>query len=626
MATMTRSKSQLIRGFLPGQTFQHQNENVVRVSWLTTSRAEVNANLLLESLEERLGRWQVVDGDGPPVNRAPGFLRPVLDHADEYALLEPDGEVFYNVWPLVFRCTNPECLKVAIFDKPEEWRNAKGSPERCDRCRWPREQFEYMVVHTCGRDAPMPVPSCEVKDGDGRAHGYRYVYLQDTGSFETATWRCRYGSCNGRRISGMRYRPCSCGDGGYQHVTVRQERRFITQTFAFVSFDPTPMVRLQGAAGSEKVVVGSYLEFFDKDYERALGDVSKDRVDAEAKWRTMKAALEATDTPPGEIADMRKMVLGESGDAFEEISNLVGDEAVVGAAGGSPRARERTLIWGEAGELKTWRLETFRKVALDTGRPGAAAVIEDADRKLREFGFSDVLVVENFPVALVAYGYTRLGRSPEHVILRPFSPLKKGKYRDKTPIYVSPTKTEAVFFELDAERVSSWLADNGAMEAIDLPHGDPLLRRRAAKAAMLRAYHSDEEVRRLVFLLEHTVAHALIKNLGERSGFSEETMAEYLIPEMLTIGLYADTHQEFTLGALVSLVEHRLGDWLDAAREGVEGCSWDPQCGIDDGACMACLHLAFGCGEFNEKLDRAVLIGSPAGHEQVLDVDRGYWM
>ena len=116
----------------------------------------------------------------------------------------------------------------------------------------------------------------------------------------------------------------------------------------------------------------------------------------------------------------------------------------------------------------------------------------------------------------------------------------------------------------------------------------------------------------LVYKLQHTIAHALIRNLGERSGFSEETMAEYLIPELLTIGLYADTHQEFTLGALVSLVEHRLAEWLDATLDGADTCAWDPQCGQQDGACAACLHLAFGCATFNAELDRAVLFGSAA--------------
>ncbi len=207
-------------------------------------------------------------------------------------------------------------------------------------------------------------------------------------------------------------------------------------------------------------------------------------------------------------------------------------------------------------------------------------------------------------------------------MLRSFPSPKKGKYRDKTPIYISPTKTEAVFFELDAERVLTWLADNNRITMPALPPAGTALsdqtRRRAAKAHMLLLYHTDLDVAALVYKLQHTIAHALIRNLGERSGFSEETMAEYLIPELLTIGLYADTHQEFTLGALVSLVEHRLSDWLDATLDGAGTCAWDPQCGQQDGACATCLHLAFGCTSFNADLDRAVLFGTPPGHEQVL--------
>ncbi len=58
MATMTRSKSQVIRGFLPGQTFQHANDTIVRVSNLYAGPADVNTELLVEMLDERLNHWQ----------------------------------------------------------------------------------------------------------------------------------------------------------------------------------------------------------------------------------------------------------------------------------------------------------------------------------------------------------------------------------------------------------------------------------------------------------------------------------------------------------------------------------------------------------------------------------------
>lgn len=146
------------------------------------------------------------------------------------------------------------------------------------------------------------------------------------------------------------------------------------------------------------------------------------------------------------------------------------------------------------------------------------------------------------------------------------------------------------------------------------------------KALLLQEAAAMSEAAWAVDLLCHTLSHALIRNLGERAGFGQDTMAEYLIPEMLTIGLYANVHQEFTLGALVSLVEHNLRSWLEASREGAQTCAWDPLCYDHEGACASCLQLAFGCERRsrNEPLDRAVLYGS-SGSEREHFFKQGFW-
>lgn len=630
MAVTQRTRAQVIRSFLPGQTFEHANETAVRVLWTPVSGAEVHKELLLEALDAKLAEWVIRD-NGQPVNRAAGFLQPVADHADEYAVVEPDGPMFYKTWPLTLYCTNPSCGRVETFQDEAAWRKAKN-PERCNLCNRRRRQFEYIMVHTCGRDRPIPVPPCKMKDASGKEHGWRHIFLHDTGSFETASWRCRYGSCNqgdlGRRVQGMRQVGCNCGEPGpFRYVTLRQDIRFITHTLKLVTFEPAPMVELRDKPGSRSVVLGSYLEFFGTNWQQALNDASKDRSDSERKWLKVKAMMEAAGDSPEELVDMRKAIMGESGGAFDEIVDLVGDD-VVAAVGAMQRARERTLIWGEAAGLSVWRLDKFEQAATQSGRPGAVQVIKDSRRKLREFGFSNLLVLDNFPVAYAAYGYTRINRSPEGALLKPFPILKAGgaKAKGRTPIYCATTNTEAVFFELSAERVIAWLSCNGKLNA-PLPQlpptTDPLTRRRAAKAFMLQRMHADQDIRALTFELQHTLAHVLIKNLGERSGFGEDTMSEYLMPETLTIGLFADLQQNLSLGALVALVEHRLGEWLDAAAEGGDHCQWDPHCSEQDGACMSCLHLAFSCDHHNDDLDRGLLFGTPDGHEPQIDV--GYW-
>lgn len=621
MTEMTRSKTQVLRGYLPGQTFQHQDETIVKVLFLDAYPPyNLNDDQLFENLEQRLARWKHhQDDDGNVADRAPGF--PELPRfRSEYSPREPGGSVYFAVWPMVMRCVNPRCEKVREFRDESEWNNTLD-PQHCDSCHMRREQMPYLQVHTCGRDAPIMVEAC-------RHHGNDHVYLKDEGSFETSTWRCRAGNHTGEYVGNMRFRPCGCGQGGgYVSRTIRQDDRFITHTFSFVSFDPQAMTRLQRAQGADRVVVGHYLGVFD-DYEQAMLDASRDPAadDLTAKWRERQADMRRMGWSEEDIATMAKRMGIDSPAAVDELAQLV-PQHIVAEVFAQQRARERTLIFAGQGRLKAHRLADFRDEATRRlGGYGAADVLRAAEDKARQFGFSDLLVVENFPVALVAYGYSRLGRSPRTALLKAFPTVTRGPDRDKTPIYVANSRTEAVFVELDALRVRQWLIDNGklAPDAIELPDVDERDRRKVAKAGLLIRYHEDPAAQELITLLVHTISHALIRNLGERAGFAENTMAEFLIPDMLTFGLYADTHQEFTLGALVSLVEHRLGEWLDAAREGARNCPWDPQCAKQDGACMSCLHTSFGCDLFNEGLNRSVLFGAPSTH--ALDVKHGFWV
>lgn len=620
MSKMTRSRTQVLRGYLPGQTFEHQNETVVKSIWVEAENSGADPDVLFENLAKKLQVWQgwtprklnEGDPDPDPQNRAPSF--PELPRfQDRYELKEPYEEVRYVVWPLLLRCINPSCEKVAFFKDNEEWVRAK-QPARCDKCGKRREQMPYIQVHVCGNDNTLLVPRCE-------KHGMDHVYLKDEGSFETSTWRCRSPGCNGRMLSNMRYQPCGCGmGGGYVSRTIRQEDRFITHTLSFVSFERAPRLKLATALHAEKVIVGYWLGLL-KDYEQALLDARTDpNSEAAAKWPEMEKMMRENPAfTEKQIEDMRLRVVGET--ALDEVTQLV-PESVCFDVGREQSARERTLIWSGAGNLRSSRLSDFRDAAEATGRHGAATVLDDASAKLSAAGFSDLLVVDNFPVALAAYGYSRLGRGPATAQLRPFPPRRRGQSKDKTPIYVVESKTEAVFFELDAVKVLDWLVRNDLCSSVKLD-ADPERALVEARAAVLTAVMTDDTVNEHIALLQHTLSHALIRNLGERSGFAENTMAEYLIPQVLTFGIYADTHQEFTLGALVSLVEHRLGEWLDAAQDGAQHCDWDPQCGRDEGACMGCLHLSFGCTHYNENLDRAVLFGSPHGHARL--IRHGFW-
>lgn len=617
--TMTRSRMQVMRAHLPGQVLRHENGTITRILKVETERPAADPDLVFANLVRELNRWRRFrDTDDNVINRAAGFPDPE-QFRDGYALLTPVEDVLYKPWPLTLRCTNQTCKKAVRFKDETDWARAVD-PALCDRCGQAREQMPYLMVHTCGevRDIWWP--------GACQKHGHDFVYLNDRGGFRESAWHCDGPGCKGRRLEGMRTPGCSCGEGGvFIGRTINQENRFLTHSFPFVNFQREARLALEESPGADIVVVGHYLGLIG-DYEQALRDAEGDndpdfvRKATEA-LETLQSSGSLSDE---ELQKMRDKMVPKAAQALQSTRDLV-EPDVCARFGSEQRARERTLIFAGGAGLRTWTLDRFEEVALAAGRQSAAPVLDAGRRRLAELGFSQALVVENFPVALAAYGFTRMSRSPAEVLLRPFPPTRSGKAKDKVPIYVAESETEAVFFELDAARVLDWLTVNGLHTSS--PASADVDPRVAAKASLLGACADDPRVARHVALLEHTLSHALIRNLGERAGFNENTMAELLMPAgMCTFGLFADTHQDFTLGALVSLVEHRLADWLNAAWEGVRSCDWDPHCARDEGACSACLHLAFGCSEFNAGLDRAVLIGAPREHgPSVSDVTVGFW-
>lgn len=604
---MTRSKTQVIYNCLPGQVMLHDDGYLIKTFQVRTRRAQVPEKLLLETLGLQLERWP---------QRA-GFPDPRRTR-DKYEFVEPVDDVTVDLWPLTMQCSRANCHAIKVFNALDDFL-ADAHPERCHRpgCGGRREQLEFMMVHYCGKAMQLRIGRCP-------QHDQQHLVFDDTGSFGTAQLRCMMQGCNGTPVSGMGFRRCDCQMYDDERafmvsVTVRAPNRHSAQHFPFVALEGRRIERMRSEPGGAKVCVGAYLGLFD-DVEDAL-DQAKQQVKGDPRqWEQMEQALRTSSIDEKLIAEQRALYLGEAHGAFKELDALI-PAHVVDDLGRRQKCCERSLIFGRSHDMHVDDLDTLVTRAADLGHQAAVERLRCASEVLAERKFSKALVVSEFPIALVAYGYTRLSSDPQKAMLNAFAPTRKQSA--KKPLYVSATSTEAVFLELDPPAVYNWVQHNGFGCAFDIPRADDA---RAVKAWLLSEAYAASETYERVELLIHTLAHALVRNLGERAGFGEDTMAEYVIPEMLTIGLYAATHQEFTLGALVSLVEHSLASWIDAVRDGAETCTWDPVCRETDGACAGCLHMAFGCEHGNQRLDRAVLFGSDANApEDRPYISRGFW-
>lgn len=130
------------------------------------------------------------------------------------------------------------------------------------------------------------------------------------------------------------------------------------------------------------------------------------------------------------------------------------------------------------------------------------------------------------------------------------------------------------------------------------------------------------------FILLHTLAHALMRQLSLECGYSTSSLRERLYvddhaPGMCGILIYTSTSDaDGTLGGLVRQGRaERMEPLLRAALRAIEWCSNDPLCmkgitslsdGLNLAACHSCvLAPETACEHFNRFLDRGLLIGVP---------------
>jgi hypothetical protein len=224
---------------------------------------------------------------------------------------------------------------------------------------------------------------------------------------------------------------------------------------------------------------------------------------------------------------------------------------------------------------------------------------------MRQAQLEEVELLANFPVATLAFGYTRGDLSPGAARLVPFR--ERGRIR----AYGSLSRTEALLFRLDPLQVYRHLASRGHA----LPDVNDA---RAARIALLQAmelpYPTQERVQPLggdLLRLVHSYAHRAIRRLASFAGIERDGLAEYLVPHHLSFVVYAASRGDFVLGGLQSVFESSLHRFLEDLVEGESRCALDPGCRSGGGACMGCLHLGEpSCRWFNRFLDRSELFGT----------------
>jgi hypothetical protein len=591
---MQRSTTQVLYRYLPGAVFPHEEGFIAQVHHISGPRVtKLNRRVLLDELADELGKWRP-DQVGIPNPRT---------NADEYVIIEPE-EVSWDVYPLTFECTNQSCKRVTRWFQQQQVINDTNflAKVECPHCNSKMRQLRYLTAHNCGTIEPLHTQRCPNCANTG------HMYLEDLGSFRSSSWRCR--QC-GAAIS-TRFTPCDCGQyargGGQpyrQGYTARDQRLWYPQTLTIISIsDPTydnlqqhpqrGVAALASWIGDETNLAVSISEL-----DRPGGGTRMTAQD----WAEQEKRLRAAGVDQVLIDDMRS----RQGPAIAGAAavNATAPPEVIDAAGQRPMVERAGLFDKRIVDDR----KSFAEMQAAAHGPALTAATH-IGATMAALGIEDISVTQRFPVVVASYGYSRSEKHPGSSHLRSYAQPRF--YNGKTPIFAVPADTEALLVTFEARAVLGFLAHEGNF-AGPVPTDD-----RTSKLVLAEILAADPalggdgaagKTRRLA----HSASHALLRALDDgQSGFGESSLAEWIVPDVLTTAIYVASYSDFTLGALDTVLRRRVSPWLLRSAEGVNHCDNDPMCSQTSSqrphaACDRCLHLSYGCRTWNADLDRRLL-------------------
>ncbi len=287
---------------------------------------------------------------------------------------------------------------------------------------------------------------------------------------------------------------------------------------------------------------------------------------------------------------------------------------------------ERRLVYSSNSETKDLRQEEYLNFIEATEDPPLESTKEFRVRRqkipvnLSQF-ISTLVKVERLKEVRVQTGFSRIvppsaGHSPDDEKALSYKPLNW--------LPASVVKGEGIFFALSEKQLEAW----NKIPEVDKRKNQIL--EAYIEVLSSRGQKYEEQDLRITpdFILIHTIAHLLIRQLSLSSGYNTAAIKERIYcggdaPSMKGVLIFTGTSDsDGTLGGLARLSEPELfANMLEDALSEAMWCASDPIChegiistseSLNNAACHACTLLPeTSCDHFNHFLDRSLVVGSP---------------
>lgn len=627
---MNRGKNQVMYSYLPGYTFDFDKSSAIAQieNIRGIQRTDLNLYLILQAIRNQAAAW----GD---LGRIFADPRP-----DQFVLLEPK-KVYAQLFPKVFWCQNRQCGQVFDYSRSD----AIPKQATCPTCKRGRlAQLRFVKIHQCG-DIKALTPPYECKNCKAKNR-----FALDTRGSERISqfvWVCRKCGNRSQLFSGY----CSAcnweaesGDTDRQKkqmsIEVHRANRVFYPHYAVLLNQPGAEVDKFLGLGIDKwpIVAGG---FFMELPELAGMTVSKFVADQR------QSAASTFTLSDAEITQLK--VMGQTDEQIEQFRQMQAQLS------GIREQQQTSLTPASISQSLTQQTGVPERVWLTAGQELLEAVLPfqsnqtqnlfmlsnpnteqvKAQGLVSQLGLAQFSLASDFPMTHVTFGFSRAEYTPRDCRLNPFPADRE--HQGKFPLFVDTIQADAIIVRLDPQRVWRWLEKNNLK--VSLPKGatnaqkaqrayfvqlfsDLALQPEPVTLAQTLTANNSEA--RMVFGLLHTMSHLFLKKAALLCGLDRTSLAEYVLPRALMFAIYSNHRFGATIGALSSLFEQSLPDWLGQVMGDTRRCIYDPVCQSQGGNCHACTHLAeTSCRFFNLNLGRSFLFG---GYDaEIGQIDYGYW-
>ena len=501
----------------------------------------------------------------------------------------------YSVYPRTFFCN--KCGDLRVFTNNEAWE--KFNPEKCRKPTCDGEYKQSSLVkfcEQCGRIDPLYYYCKE--------HGTEYWKIIRTDIDAPITWKVICTECQkkGEKPFDILRYPCNhkfygkqiCNEPGKKFKPLNVMEGSVFNSVVITVVDVPKLEYNTLLDYLDYIMLGLYLHRFDSIFEELSSDgkVDLNKIDLYLKFKNDPNLQGLIDSGMIKtefltlieemIYEIEKLKIEFQDFPLEDINDYLVLKGIFSNTQSNVRDFNDYIKFFEGDERNKLN--------------------QNYNLLKNSFGIENITYVSDIRLIASAIGVIiGINKFYETGFVPHFEPLWKDRNKESLKTYSYPFETEGIIFDLDKIKAVNWLINNKYLNIA------PVKTQEEAIEVLFHIKQNTPEYDQLKTLL-HTLSHVLIRRSSLYTGLESDSCGELLFINTASFLIYSTAN--INIGGFSFVFENSIFDWFRDVKLDVKDCVFDPTCIHETGSCFSCLYLPeYVCSEFNQSLDRDVLIG-----------------